>query len=305
MVKYDLLGFKSLEEYIDKFMNTLLYTNKTYNFFVDWNKVREHVKRYIKEINLLNSLTKVNIEHRRKLLKEILIKYPETVPVLPLILAVRDKDITILEVGETLSYKKYSFYGDSLSPKEIDELVVFADKTGILDLMGEISDLYAYLMGVEVGLDTNTRKNRSGKIFQELVKIMIKRALKDLGDKYKITLREEISVKSLGVSIRRAYKRIDFALYLENQPRIVIECNFYNVSGSKPIEVAEAYVELNSLLGERNIPFIWITDGPAWRKMKNELIQAMKEIDYVLNLKLTEIYLKRIVKNMLKFDFRI
>ena len=44
-------------------------------------------------------------------------------------------------------------------------------------LFGEINDLYAYLLGVEVGLDSNARKNRSGEIVQNLVELLLKRKL--------------------------------------------------------------------------------------------------------------------------------
>ena len=57
---------------------------------------------------------------------------------------------------------------------EISDIVEFCKKSGILDLFGEINDLYAYLLGMEVGLDSNARKNRSGKIFEQLVEIIMK-----------------------------------------------------------------------------------------------------------------------------------
>ncbi len=43
MVKYDFLGFNNEQEYLDYFFSTLLTTNRTYNYFVNWEKVKRHV----------------------------------------------------------------------------------------------------------------------------------------------------------------------------------------------------------------------------------------------------------------------
>lgn len=294
MVRYDVLGFGSFEEYVEAFMSSLVPTNRTYDFFVDWGKVRRNVRRFIKEISLLNALTKVaSIDERRELLREILERYPETVPVIPYIIAVRERSLAVLELGDSLVYRFFRFDVRRLSLEEVEDLVVFAERTGILELMGEISDLYAYFMGMEVGLDTNARKNRSGRVFQGLVGLILRRVL---GGVAGVRVVEEVPVRRLGLRIRRQDKRLDFVVYFEGRPRLAVECNFYNVTGSKPLEVAEAYVELNRLLKERGIAFVWITDGPAWRLMRTPFIQAAKEIDYVLNLKMTGKYMPRICK---------
>ncbi|UWW01478.1 type II restriction endonuclease [Mycoplasmopsis felis] len=47
----------------------------------------------------------------------------------------------------------------------LDEYLLFLDKTGLLDLISNkiINNLVDYVLGVEVGLDSNSRKNRTGK----------------------------------------------------------------------------------------------------------------------------------------------
>jgi len=54
MVRLDVLGFKDEREYFKHFFATLLKTNWTYNYFVNWHKVKKAVKRYVREISLLN-----------------------------------------------------------------------------------------------------------------------------------------------------------------------------------------------------------------------------------------------------------
>ena len=59
------------------------------------------------EISLLNALTKVNEEERESKLIEIISKYPEVIKVIPLIIAIREKNILVLELGEKLFYKEF------------------------------------------------------------------------------------------------------------------------------------------------------------------------------------------------------
>ena len=47
MIKYKKLGFKSLEEYTEHFFVTLLPSNKTYEYLVDWNKVKKGIHKYL------------------------------------------------------------------------------------------------------------------------------------------------------------------------------------------------------------------------------------------------------------------
>ncbi len=302
MVNYRLLGFNSFDDYLDEFFRTLLPTNRTYNYFVDWSKVKENVRKHIYEINILNALTKVKGNERLQLLKEILIKYPETLSLIPLILAIREKSIEVLEIANCLKFHKFNFETRVLSADEINEILDFCDKTGILDLFDEINDLYAYMIGVEVGEDTNARKNRSGEIFQGLVEQLINRTIscEDLRD---IILKSEVELSSLGIKVSKdtrpkREKKADFVIYHGEKPKIVIECNFYSVPGSKPIEVSRAYTFLSNRLKEKNITFIWITDGPAWRNMKNAIISSATEIDYLLNYLMAEKHLKKILCNI-------
>ena len=275
MVKYDIIGFETENEYFDYFFETLLKTNWTYDYFVAWEKVRQNVRKYVREISLLNSLTKIPPEERRAELKELFINYPETIPVIPSVIAVREKSMSILEIGEKAFYKAFKFSKEEPSNKEVEDLVTFCDKVGILQLFGEINDLYAYLLGVEVGLDSNARKNRSGEIFQNLVGLLLKRKLGNIRNL-------EIRPEDPSVIIRR--KRADFVIYAQNMPKIVIECNFYNTTGSKPIETANAYIDLQRKIRKRQgISFIWITDGAAWKQMRKTVIQSFREIDFPMN----------------------
>lgn len=289
MVKFDSLGFKSEKEYFDYFFDTLLPTNRTYEYYVNWEKVKDNVITYLTEICLLNSLTRIDVLEREAKLIEIISKYPEVIPVVPLIIAIREKNVVVLDIGDQLFYKKFKF-NEKLKEEEILDIVEFCKKSGILDLFGEINDLYAYLLGMEVGLDSNARKNRSGKIFEHLVGLLLKDRLRDYPS---FTLKEEDS----SLEIKRK-KRADFVIYHNNSPKIVLECNFYASTGSKPIEVANAYIDLDHKCKEKNLMLVWVTDGPAWPKMRNTIERTFNEIDFPMNYKILDEQIDSILKHI-------
>ncbi|MDR1819554.1 MAG: type II restriction endonuclease [Methanobrevibacter sp.] len=271
MSNYSKLGYKSLENYSQYFLDSLLETNRTYDFFIDWDKVFSKLENYLIEINILNSLTKISSTSISEKFIEILKKYPECVPVLPMILAIRDKKIGILDADDK-TFKNIDF---SKRYFKMDEIIKFSKKTGLLNLFSEINDLYSYLTGTEVGLDTNARKNRSGHIFEKLVGDTLNETIKDK-EEYKLVAEDK------NIKLRRN-KRFDHVIYKNNILKFVFECNFYNSTGSKPIEVAHAYIDLQDSISNSGMTFIWITDGLGWRKMFTTLKPALNKIDYIFN----------------------
>ncbi len=299
MIKHDLLGFSSSDTYLEYFVETLLPTNRTYEFYVNWDKIQHNLDKYVTEISLLNSLVHVSSTKRKDKLYDILSKYPEVVRVIPLIIAIRDSNLLVLEVGNELLFREFNFSVDHLTQKkfisnnnnDVDLIVDFCEKSGILELFNKIKDLYTYLNGVEVGLDSNARKNRSGKIFEQIVELFLKKELKKLGSQYSL-ISEDSSIK-IGKS-----KRIDFVIYKEKAPILALECNFYSWSGGKGIEVAGSYADLQRRFKENNLEFIWVTDGPGWAGMRNTLITAFEDLDYLLNYKIFEKNFRKIMKEL-------
>jgi type II restriction enzyme len=289
MARYDLMGFTTEREYVDYFFKTLLKTNWTYDYFVEWQKVRLNVASYVKEISLLNAVSKVSTENRRQELENIFLQYPETIPVIPLIIAMREKSIEVFEFGQK-TFKSFNFAKRTINSIEAKALVDFSDKVGIISLFAEINDLYAYLLGVEVGLDSNARKNRSGDIFQQLLKLLLKEKMAKMNLDFK--------AEDKTVELARN-KRADFVIYKSGKPRIVVECNFYSNTGSKPIETANAYIDLQKKINEKGCFFIWITDGLAWNKMRATVNQCFKEIDFPINYTIATEKIEEIVLNLL------
>jgi len=271
MVNYSKMKYSSLNEFSNDFLNTLLETNHTYEFYVNWEKVYNNLENKVVEISILNSLNKVQPNEVENKFREIISKYREVVPLLPLILAIRNKKVPILNI-EDKSSKIINF---SKNGFDNEEIVDFSIKTGLLDLFNNIDDLYSYLVGTEVGLDTNARKNRSGHIFEDAVETLLQEKIENRNG---FQVMKEEFVRDIDRN-----KRFDFVIYKNHSPKIVFECNFYNSTGSKPIEVAHAYADLQNEINDTNLIFIWVTDGLGWKKMMSSLMNAGANIDYIVN----------------------
>lgn len=150
------------------------------------------------------------------------------------------------------------------------------------------SDIADVAMGIRIGLDTHRRKSAGGAAFAMRVDKLLEEVLKDLHAwGISLTKRRE-HMLSYGDSLR---KTVDFALLSGEQPRVVIETNFYTSGGSKPSEVVRAYAELAAKFAMQGIPFVWITDGRGWRDMKNLLPDMQKQVPNVYNTRQAREYL--------------
>ena len=286
MVRYADLGFESVDAYFDYFMANLLTTNKTYEYFVDWGKVRKNARRYKRELALLNSLRKSSLGKIGDELKELLTDYPETAKAIPMLIAERLHKGTISIFDKDLDrILEFDFNKKEYSNDELDRIVLFCKKTGIFDLITkEVKDLEDYLLGVEVGIDTNGRKGRSGKIFENMIYDLLK---SNLTKEYSINYQDN-NFSLYTTKSGHELNRHDFVIYKKGKPLSVIEVNFYNVQGSKPDSIVGNYINMNKRAEEKGVQFIWITDGIGWIHMKGYIRKAIEEIPWVLNYKLTK-----------------
>ena len=79
----------------NKWLSNFKESISTYNYYVDFEKVYNQASKYKIELNILNSL--IGSENIEEEFRDIKIKYPETLEVIPLLLAVRSNEIFINE----------------------------------------------------------------------------------------------------------------------------------------------------------------------------------------------------------------
>ena len=273
MVIYSKLGYNSIDEYENDFQNTLLETNHTYEYFVNWKKVFSKLEDYRNEINILNQLNTLDSSNIEEEFEKIIKENPKVISIITSLLAIREKNVDVLDVEDGI-FKKIKL---GKKADNIEEIMDFCKKTGLIDLFNNIDDLYSYLVGLEAGLDSNARKNRSGTIFEDIVGDLLAKKIKN-HPQYRLEKEDTIQFERT--------KRWDYVIYKNNQPKFFFECNFYSGRGSKPIETANAYVDLQKQLTQMDLTFIWVTDGQGWLKMKKSLQEVSSEIEYIVNYKM-------------------
>ena len=210
-------------------------------------------------------------------------------------IAKREKDIYCQDenggVIYTFNFAKSS--KDKNKMKTREEYTYFMRETGLFDLLKNhiINNLVDYVTGVEVGLDSNGRKSRSGDLMENLVESYIKKAgfikgetyfkemrLSDIETKWNINLS---NISNDG----KTEKRFDFVI---KTPSMVygIETNYYSTQGSKPNETARSYkmiaVEAKEIQGFK---FVWFTDGKGWIPSRHNLEETFDVMQHIYNIK--------------------
>ena len=255
------------------FMSQLRETNQTLDFFCDFDKISQNVEDIKLSLCMLNSL--IGSTNMRKSVETIWNRDKSAFNVMDILIAVRSegKKKILDAMGNCVVL-------DSLF-ESVDGVMEFLDNTGLTEVFQskKINDLVDYVFGIETGLDTNARKNRSGHVMEGMVARIF--------DENGIDYRQEV-YSSEWPEITKVLgddeKRFDFVVETKNKTYL-FEVNFYSGGGSKLNEVARSYSDIapkiNSVPG---FEFVWITDGIGWNSAKNKLQEAYSIIPSIYNL---------------------
>lgn len=266
----------------DLFISQLSETNATLDYFTDFEKVIRNTDKIALKLNQLNYL--IGKDDLHKAIKELYDENPKVFEVLDILLAVRTKDKkkTLNASGEFVLLENYF--------TSLQGVFDYIEQTGLAEIFKnkKITNLVDYVFGVEVGLDTNARKNRGGDNMAKAVALKFKSA--NIPFRQEVNSTEFEEIKSLGQDL----KRFDFVI--QTKKRIyLIETNFYNSGGSKLNEVARAYTDIAQKINQyEQFEFVWITDGQGWLSAKNKLGEAYSIIQSIYNLANLDEFIKKV-----------
>ena len=260
------------KEQFELFMSQLKETNATLGFYCDFNKINSNVEAIAIKLNQLNYL--IGQEDLDGAIRRLWLENPKVFSILDILIAVRTSDNkkAILEDGRVELISRLF--------EDVDGVIAYIHGTGLDEVLQkkQIKNLVDYVFGVETGLDTNARKNRSGHLMENQVA--------SLFDKSGVAYRQEVySTEYPELSVLgEDKKRFDFVIETA-KCKYLIEVNFYSGGGSKLNEVARAYSELSPKINAVDgFEFVWITDGIGWKSARNKLEEAYYTIPCIYNL---------------------
>ena len=268
------------------FFLPLVYAGEKFGLalFTDFKKIKSNVNKIAIKLNQLNYL--IGKEDLNKAVYELYEENPKVFEVLDILIAIRKnkRAKTFNNKGEIILLDTYF---------ETPELVLeFIEETGLAEVFKnkDISNLVDYVFGIEVGLDTNARKNRGGDNMSKAVSLIFDKA----GVFYKKEVNNTIfpEIISLGADV----KRFDFVIKTKRKTYL-IEANYYNSGGSKLNETARSYSDVAPKINQYdNYEFVWITDGQGWLSAKNKLEEAYNIIPSLFNLVTIEEFIEKVKK---------
>ena len=255
-----------------QFMSQLAETNATLDFYTDFSKIRENVRSIEIKLNTLNYLIgKTDLDAA---VKELWDNDNRVFSVLDILIATRKKQ-----------RKKY--LDDMGKPHLVHELLnsykgvlKFLKETGVADVLQnkDVKNLVDYVFGVEAGLDTHARKNRSG----DITELLLHRILSANGIEHRMEVSSHEFPK-LQEALGTDEKRFDFMIKTK-RCTYLIEVNYYNEGGSKLNEITRAYRELSPIVNKVDgFEFVWVTDGRGLNSAKNKIEEAYNGIDRMYN----------------------
>ncbi len=263
-----------------------------FDYLVDWQTVLLNKQKFEISLNILNFLLgkkETFKEDFEKLLRE----YPVVVEAFPILLATRDSEIHLIDNLKDLNLKRFIFKKPNLVNIDIiNHYYSFVEKTGLKALFCDydIKNLVDYVFGVEVGLNSNARKNRTGNSMEKIVEIFLSNFCSNNSNFKFIEQATQGRIHDAfgyQIEIDKNSRRFDFALYdTANHKLFVFEVNFYSGGGSKLKATAGEYKELNNWMKNQGIDLIWITDGAGWKTALRPLEETFNHNDYVINLEM-------------------
>lgn len=292
------------DDVFDFFIATLKPSNTIWSYFVNWDKVffkTEEIQESLNKLSYLIGHSQFDQEFRF-LLKD----HPNIARIIPT-LGVRDGNDTkkfqiLLDCkSKNLKYEKYDFSKSVVSDEDIEKYLTFVKKTGIKNLLvnKKIKNLTDYMIGVEAGLDSNGRKNRSGSTMESIVEFFIKEVCQKNGFKFLKEVNVQKIEKELGYKVLndKVSHRYDFVID-NGKELFILETNFYGRGGSKLKATAGEYKNLANHLKKQKYKLLWITDGSGWKTTEKSLRETFDHNDYIFNLKMLE-------SNILEFVLKL
>lgn len=181
----------------------------------------------------------------------------------------------------------------NIDSSQLGKYVDFMKDAGLLEFLQKDANrsLVDYVYGVEAGLDSNARKNRSGTTMENILERNVEKICTEQNLVYKAQATANYIRSSWGIEVPvdKSERRFDIAVFSKEKNKVwLIETNYYGGGGSKLKSVSGEFTELSKLIqtAKDDVSFSWVTDGQGWHTARYPLSEAFGHIDNIFNLEM-------------------
>ena len=280
----------SAEEKLDFFLNTRSTLKFLPKYWINFDNVRKNINLYDNpDLYTLDYL----IGRTDEELKDFFYSRPELLKLTPKLLGIRDARMKkgVLEVEDIEGDYELNFR--EIEESKLDLYIEFIYKSGLVWIFkkGVQKSIHDYAVGVEAGMDSNGRKNRSG----DRGELYLEELLNSIAESREWLVYGQTTGKTvdelyeINLGDKFSNRRFDGSLFdPERQKLYLFEINNYSSSGSKIKSTATEFKDLHNRLSRTNHEFIYVTDGVGWDNNKSQLLAALNYIGKVFNYKMIE-----------------
>ena len=274
----------------DQFKGSMIPTIVRPDQYTNYERAREYVEEHDAGLSCLQRhISDTSVPLRERFLAAF-DESKDAVKVFPTLIAASCTKKSIEFADDRLVVRTYKWY-ETNKHSDNEALVDLLESTGALSaidynintLGGSIK---AFCHALIIGMDTNARKNRNGKLMEMCCDGTIKACgytkvfSLDEAMRTPMTYMAQVSKKRLkkqGVTVNISdNKKVDFAVFSKDAI-VLMESNFYSGGGSKLDTICREYTAYKSIgtsADGRDVRFLWCTDGAGWEKHKPSLAHA-------------------------------
>lgn len=288
------------KERLKIFTENVLYTNRGFNYYVDWSNI-DGYQEFQVEIHALDIFIHCSDELFYDKFSDLIIKLPSVILLFPYLFGLAKSErenlykgkenlILIQEELDKDDYLEFKFSKTAINNFNKDCIKEYYDffvQMGLKHLYQNVIEKSTldYIAGVLVGMDSNGRKNRGGKVFELACQPLFEKICNEYDLQF-FTQKQFRVLVELGFDINQdiADRKADFIIFdAATKKAINFEVNFYNGTGSKPEEIIDSYINRQNDLLANGINFALVTDGRCWESATNQLEKGFRHLEYLLN----------------------
>jgi len=279
------------DEFVEEFQGTIVPSAIPSSEFIDWDSVESEIDNYEVQIEAVLDLQDVSEKEFVEGLADALMDAEDTRKWIDFyfeLLGERGNKYSALEgVWKFYDIQRAIDSGDQEAARDLADIL---QEIGLQYVVDE-ADVRDHYRGMLVGMESHARKNRQGVCFEDLVGEKISAIADRLTNAgYDVAMDDEYTTEYNDESGQK--KTVDFALFENNELRLVVEANAYKVGGSKPSEIRRSYNHVAQRMRNDDVAFVWITDGQGWAKsLTNVLQESYNDITDIYNLHQADIQL--------------